>query len=72
MCDEEKSEDRDEDQSELHEVVSDCGDVRVRSGFEIEEIEPGQMGISIFGPIFDFLDDDEEEKPDEKDEEKEP
>jgi hypothetical protein len=54
-----KHEDRDDDQSEAEEVVSDFGDfgVRVRSEFEIEELEPGVLGVNIFGPFIEFLDD---------------
>jgi len=63
MSDEKKQpEDQDEDRPDVEEVVSEFNNgIRVRSGFEIEEVEPGQIGISIFGPIFDFLDDDDPE-----------
>ncbi len=56
-----RSEEPDEDKPEVEEVITDFGDVRVRSGFEIEEVEPGVVGINIFGPIFEFLDDEEDD-----------
>ena len=53
-----KPEDHDDDQPEVEEVTTNFGEVRVRSGFEITEQEPGVLGINLFGPIFEFDDDD--------------
>jgi len=53
-----KPEEHDDDQPEIEEVTTDFGDVRVKSGFEIEEQKPGVLGISLFGPTFLFDDDD--------------
>jgi hypothetical protein len=39
-----------ERQSEVEEVVSDFGDVHVRSSFEMIEEAPGQLYFSIEGP----------------------
>jgi hypothetical protein len=66
MSDEQKKE-----QPEVEEVVTDFGEVRVRSGFEVEEVEPGVVAFNIFGPVFEF-DDDEDLDDDEGDEEPEP
>lgn len=38
------------------EVVTDFGGVRLRSSFEITQTGPGQVNISIEGPIFEFDD----------------
>ncbi len=54
MSEETQPEENDQDRPEVEEVVSDFGDVRVRSGFQIEEVEPGVLGINIFGPVFEF------------------
>jgi len=64
-----KPEDDDDDQPDVEEVVTDFGDVRVRSGFEIDQHEPGVLGINLFGPIFEFDDDDDLEVLDLEDEE---
>lgn len=64
MCDEEKKEP--EDRPEIEEVVTDFGDVRVRSGFEIQEVEPGLVAFNIFGPVFEVDDDDEDLDEDEE------
>ena len=53
-----KPEDHDEDRPEVEEVVTEFGDIRLRSGFEIDQHEPGVLGINLFGPIFEFDDDD--------------
>ena len=54
-----KVEDHDEDQPRFEEVVTEFDEgVRVRSGFEIEEVGPGQLEINLFGPTFLFDDDD--------------
>ena len=55
---EEKKTPEDQPQPEIEEVVTDFGDVRVRSGFEIEEVEHGVLEVNLFGPFFEFLDDD--------------
>ena len=55
-----KPEEHDEDRPEVEEVVTEFGDVRVRSGFEIEEVEPGIMDVNIFGPIFECLEDEDD------------
>jgi len=49
-----KPEDHDEDRPEVEEVVTEFGDIRLRSGFEIDQHEPGVLGINLFGPIFEF------------------
>jgi len=58
MSEEKKPEDRGDDRPEVEEVVTEFGDIRVKSGFEIEEVEPGVLGINLFGPTFLFDDDD--------------
>ncbi len=57
------SDDKKKEQPEVEEVVTDFGEVRVRSGFQIEEQVPGVLGINIFGPVFevDDLDDDDDD-----------
>ena len=65
MSDEKKRpEERDEDRPEVEEVVSEFGDIRVKSGFEIEEVQPGQLEINLFGPIFEFDDEDDLDEED--------
>lgn len=54
----------DEEQPEAEEVVTDFGDVRMRSSFRIVEEAPGQVSFSIEGPVFDV---DGEEEPEEQD-----
>jgi hypothetical protein len=44
------------DDADVEEVVSDFGDARVRSQFEIVEQGPGVLGINIFGPFLEFGD----------------
>jgi len=62
---EEKKKPEEQPQPEIEEVITDFGDgVRVRSGFQIEEVGPGIMGVNIFGPIFEFDDDDDLEDED--------
>lgn len=61
MSDEQKKE------PEIEEVVTDFGDVRVRSGFEVEEVEPGVVAFNIFGPLFE-VDDEDEDLDDEEEE----
>lgn len=58
MDDEQKK--QPEDRPERQEVVTDFGDVRVRSGFEVEEQGPGMVSFNIFGPIFEFPDSDQD------------
>jgi len=61
MCEEETT--QPDEQPEVDEVVTEFdGGIRMRSGFEIEEQEPGVLGINIFGPVFEFDDDDEGEQ----------
>jgi len=56
-----KPDDRNEDQPDIEEVITDFDNgIRVRSGFEIEEQEPGVVGINIFGPLFEFTVEDDE------------
>jgi hypothetical protein len=38
------------------EVISDFGGVRMRSSFDVTEVEPGQITINIEGPIFEVDD----------------
>jgi len=59
-----KPKEHDDDQPEVEEVVTEFGDIRVKSGFEIEEQEPGVLGISLFSPTFLFDDDDDLEGED--------
>ena len=54
--DEERTEEVNDDRPDIEEVVTRLGDVRVRSGFIVEELETGVLGISVFGPIFSFPD----------------
>lgn len=62
MSDEKKRpEEKDEDRPQVEEVVTDLGEVRVRSGFQIEEFQPGVLGINIFGPVLEFLDDEDDD-----------
>lgn len=65
MCDEQKKE------PEVEEVVTDFGDVRVRSGFQMEEVEPGVLSVNLFGPVFELPDDDEDDLDLDDDEEDE-
>lgn len=51
-------------QPEREEVVTDFGEVRVRSGFEVEEVEPGVVAFNIFGPVFEVDDLDEDDLDD--------
>lgn len=59
-------------QPEIEEVVTDFGDVRVRSGFQIEEQGPGVVGINILAPVFEFPDDSDDSDDDEGDGHQEP
>ena len=59
-------EDQHKDDPEVGEVVSDFGDVRVRSGFEIKEQEPGVLSVNIFGPFIEFLNEDDEADEDDE------
>jgi len=59
-----KPEEHDDDQPEVEEVVTDFGHVRMRSGFELEEREPGVLGVNIFGPVFEFLDGEDDDPED--------
>jgi hypothetical protein len=60
-----KPQDHDEDRPEVEEVSTEFdGGFAVRSGFSIEEQEPGVLGVNIFGPLFEFLDDDEDDLKD--------
>jgi len=69
MCEEQTPEDRDEDGPEIEEVVSEFDQrIRVRSGFQIEEQEPGVLGINLFGPILEFDDDLEDLELEDEDE----
>ncbi len=68
MSEETQPGENDEDRPEVEEVVTEFGDgVSVRSGFVIEEQEPGVLGINIFGPIFEFDDDDDGDLEDQED-----
>lgn len=72
MCEEEnrQPERHDEDQAEVEEVTTEFDDsIRVRSAFTIDEIEPGVLGINIFGPIFEFDDEEEHDLDDEGEQE---
>lgn len=61
--------DEKKDQPEIEEVVTEFeGGIRVRSGFPMEEVEPGTVAFNIFGPVFEFDDDDEDLDEDEEDE----
>ena len=40
----------DKDKADVEEVISDFGDVRLRSQFEIVEQGPGVLDVSISGP----------------------
>jgi len=55
---------QDKDKADVEEVVSDCGDVRLRSQFEIVVQERGVLGINIFGPIFEIFECSDEEDDD--------
>jgi len=68
-----KPDDRDDDRPNIEEVVTDFDNgIRVRSSFEIEEVEPGVLGISIHGPIFEFLSEfDDDLGPDDDSEDRE-
>lgn len=57
----EKKRPEEQPQPEVEEVVTDLGEVRVRSGFQIEEFQPGVLGINIFGPVLEFLDDEDDD-----------
>jgi hypothetical protein len=46
----------DKDKADVEEVVSDFGDVRLRSQFEVTDRGSGVLGINIFGPILEFSD----------------
>jgi hypothetical protein len=60
MIDEgERRKDQNEDRPNVKEVVSEFDDVLVKSGFEIEQTGPDEVSVNIFGPVFEFLDDDE-------------
>lgn len=50
----------DDDQPEVEEVVTDFDGIRLRSSFRIVEEAPGQVSFAIEGPVFEFLDEDEE------------
>jgi hypothetical protein len=58
------SDDEQKKQPEVEEVVTDFGEVRVRSGFEVEEVEPGVVSVNLFGPVFEVDDLDDEEEQD--------
>jgi hypothetical protein len=51
----------DEDKADVEEVISDFGGVRLRSQFEVTDQGSGVLGINIFGPIFEFIDGDDDE-----------
>ncbi len=57
MEEKERTEELNDDRPDIKEVVTRFGDVRVRSGFKLEELETGVLGISVFGPLFEFVDD---------------
>lgn len=65
MTDEKPEDDQtpDEEQTEVEEVVTEFDDIpiRLRSSFEIVEESPGQLSFAIEGPVFEFLDLDEDE-----------
>jgi hypothetical protein len=54
----------DEDKADVEEVISDFGDVRLRSQFEVTDQGSGVLGINIFGPFLEFSDgEDDVEEP---------
>lgn len=59
-------EQHDEDGSEITEIVSEFeGDIRLRSGFRITEHgEPGALGFTLHGPLFEVDDEEDEQEPD--------
>ena len=58
MCDEAKLfDEQPEDRPQIEEVVSEFDGIRLRSGFRIEEVDPGVVNVNIFGPVFEFDDD---------------
>jgi hypothetical protein len=66
MSDEQKKE------PDVEEVVTEFeGGIRVRSGFEAQEVEPGVVAFNIFGPVFEF-DGDDEDLDDEEDGDNQP
>ena len=73
MSDQEDSpKDQDKDRPDIEEVVSDFDNgIRVRSGFKITEQQSGVLGVNIFGPIFEFLDQHDDLEPDEESEDQE-
>ncbi|MDY0169929.1 MAG: hypothetical protein RBS80_25525 [Thermoguttaceae bacterium] len=51
----------------VEEVVTEFDEgIRVRSGFRIEQVEPGVLDITILGPVFEVEDDEDLEDEDEK------
>ena len=51
------------DGTEIHEVVSDFGDVRLVSSFETVEDDDGNISISITGPNFLFPETQQDDEP---------
>lgn len=59
MEEKERTEEPGDDRPSIEEVVTKFGDVHVRSGFILEELGSDVWGISLVGPLFEFVDDDE-------------
>lgn len=54
-------------EQDVEEVVTEFDEgIRVRSGFQIEEVEPGVLDITILGPFFEVEDDEDLEDEDDK------
>jgi hypothetical protein len=51
-----RPEEPDKDNADVEEVISDFGDVRLRSQFEVIDQGTGVLGIKLFGPFLEFSD----------------
>ncbi|MDY0166630.1 MAG: hypothetical protein RBS80_08810 [Thermoguttaceae bacterium] len=61
----------DGNEADVEEVVTEFDEgIRVRSGFQIEEVEPGVLDITILGPFFEVEDEEDKDLEDEDDKEK--
>lgn len=49
------------DQPEVEEAITEFDGLRLRSGFLMEEMEPGVLNVAIFGPIFEVTEDNDPE-----------
>ena len=62
---------KDRKEPDVEEVVTEFDEgIRVRSGFQIEEVEPGVLDITILGPFFEVEDEEDKDLEDEDDKEK--